>query len=458
MSLSSLTAISPVDGRYHPKTKALSAMFSEFGLMHFRVQIEIHWFRALAREPNIAEVPELSTHADNLLQQIIDDFSLSDAERIKNIEKTTNHDVKAIEYFIKEKIAGNAELAPLTEFIHFACTSEDINNLAYGLMLKTARQQVMLPAMDDIIHLLSQLADSQADTPMLSHTHGQPASPTTMGKEIANVVHRLRRQRQQVANVMLMGKINGAVGNYNAHIAAYPDVDWLALSQGFVTSQGLTWQSHTTQIEPHDYIAELAHAIARFNTIIIDLARDIWGYIGKHYFTQKLIAGEVGSSTMPHKVNPIDFENAEGNCGLANALFNYFATTLPVSRWQRDLTDSTLLRNLGVAFAHSSIAYQSLTKGLAKLQIDAATMQADLDANWEVLAEALQTVMRRYQVENPYEQLKHLTRGHQITADGLQQFIDQLAIPETVKQQLLALTPANYLGLASTLARQHDES
>jgi adenylosuccinate lyase len=458
MSLSSLTAISPVDGRYHPKTKALSAMFSEFGLMHFRVQIEINWFRALAQEPNIAEVPSLSIHADNLLQQIIDDFSLSDAERIKNIEKTTNHDVKAIEYFIKEKIASNAELAPLTEFIHFACTSEDINNLAYGLMLKTARQQVMLPAMDGIIHLLSQLADSLASTPMLSHTHGQPASPTTMGKEIANVVHRLRRQRQHVANVTLMGKINGAVGNYNAHVAAYPDVDWLMLSQAFVTSQGLAWQSHTTQIEPHDYIAELAHAIARFNTIIIDLARDIWGYIGKHYFTQKLIAGEVGSSTMPHKVNPIDFENAEGNCGLANALFNYFATTLPVSRWQRDLTDSTLLRNLGVAFAHSSIAYQSLTKGLTKLKIDPATIQADLNANWEVLAEALQTVMRRYHVENPYEQLKELTRGQQITATGLQQFINQLTIPETVKQELLSLTPANYLGLATTLAKQHDES
>ncbi len=451
MSLSTLTAISPIDGRYHAKTQALSPIFSEFGLMHARVRIEVEWFRLLARTSTIVEVPPLSSQADRLLQNIIDDFNLSDAERIKNIEKTTNHDVKAIEYFIKQKIGSHAELAPRVEFIHFACTSEDINNLAYALMFKAARQQVILPAADELIQTLDRLAQSLASIPMLSHTHGQPASPTTIGKELANVVQRLRRQRQQIANVALMGKINGAVGNYNAHLIAYPEVDWLTLSQSLVESLDLTWQSHTTQIEPHDYIAELAHAIQRFNTILIDLARDIWGYISKHYFTQRMVEGEIGSSTMPHKVNPIDFENAEGNCGLANALFQHLAATLPISRWQRDLTDSTLLRNVGVAFAHSSIAYQSLMKGLAKLQINPRALQADLSTNWEVLAEALQTVMRRYAVENAYEQLKQLTRGRQITVEQLQQFIDQLNIPLEAKQQLAQLTPETYIGLAQSL-------
>jgi Adenylosuccinate lyase (EC 4.3.2.2) len=453
MPLSTLTAISPVDGRYAARTAELRAIFSEYGLIQHRVLVELRWLQALAAHPGIPEVPPFSDSANRWLDQILAEFGLTDAERIKEIERTTNHDVKAVEYFIKERIAGNAELSAVAEFVHFACTSEDINNLAYGLMVRAARERVLLPQMDALIEAIRALAHRYADQPMLSRTHGQSATPTTLGKELANVVHRLRAQRAQVAEVALLGKINGAVGNYNAHRVAYPEVDWPALAQSFVESLGLNWNPYTTQIEPHDYLAELCDGLARFNTILIDLCRDLWGYISLGYFRQRTIAGEVGSSTMPHKVNPIDFENAEGNLGLANALFGYFSSKLPISRWQRDLTDSTVLRNLGVGLAHLSIAFQSIQKGLGKLEADPERLTADLDANWEVLAEPIQTVMRRHGVEQPYQRLKELTRGRRISAEALTAFVDTLEISDSAKAELKALTPASYIGEAAALAR-----
>jgi adenylosuccinate lyase len=454
IELSELTAISPVDGRYGSKTAAFRDLFSEFGLIKHRVLVEIRWFQALASHPEISEVPELDNDAMNVLNGIVDNFSLSDAQRIKDIEATTNHDVKAVEYFLKEKVQGNAALQASNEFLHFACTSEDINNLSHGLMLKTGRDDVLLPAMDEIIENLTKQALEFAAQPMLSRTHGQTASPTTVGKELANVVYRLRKQRDQVAEIQIVGKANGAVGNYNAHICAYPEIDWPAFSQQFIESIGLQINPFTIQIEPHDYMAEMFDAISRFNTILIDLSRDIWAYISNAYFKQKTIAGEIGSSTMPHKVNPIDFENAEGNLGIANALLNHLSLKLPISRWQRDLTDSTVLRNLGVGFAHSLIAYQSLIKGLNKLEINAEVIEADLNSSWEVLAEPIQTVMRRYGIENPYEKLKELTRGKTITQQAFQEFIQTLDIPEKARDQLLTLTPHNYIGNAVEQTRK----
>jgi len=453
MELTSLTAVSPVDGRYARNTEGLRPIFSEFGLIRHRALVEVRWLQALAAHPDIPEVPALGEHANNVLNAIVEKFSEDDARRVKNIERTTNHDVKAVEYFLKEKIAGNEALETISEFFHFACTSEDINNLAYGLMLKEARGQVLLPLLDELIAAIVAVAQTTAELPMLSRTHGQPASPTTLGKEMANVVYRLRRQREQIAGVELLGKINGAVGNYNAHIAAYPDIDWPAFAESFVSSLGLKWNPYTIQIEPHDYIAELFDAIARFNVILIDFARDVWGYISLAYFKQKTVAGEVGSSTMPHKVNPIDFENAEGNFGVANAIFDHLAMKLPISRWQRDLSDSTVLRNLGVGIAHSVIGYASLLRGIGKLEANPLRLQQDLDACWEVLAEAVQTVMRRYGIEEPYEKLKELTRGKGIDAESLRAFIESLDIPAHAKQQLAALTPARYLGNAADQAR-----
>lgn len=453
LELSGLTAISPVDGRYGSKTAALRSIFSEYGLIRHRVLVEVRWLQALAAHPGIAEVPEFSTPANARLEAIAAEFSLDDAGRVKEIERTTNHDVKAVEYFLKECVAGNAELEAISEFIHFACTSEDINNLAHGLMLRAARESVLLPEMDAVIDLIRDLAHRHAEVPMLARTHGQPASPTTLGKEMANFVHRLRAQRDALAAVDILGKINGAVGNYNAHLVAYPEVDWPGFAQRFVESLGLTWNAYSTQIEPHDYMAELFDALARCNTILLDFSRDLWGYIALGYFKQRPVAGEVGSSTMPHKVNPIDFENAEGNLGLANALLGHLAAKLPVSRWQRDLTDSTVLRNLGVGIAHTSIALQSVQKGIGKLEADTERMTADLDANWEVLAEPIQTLMRRWGVEQPYERLKTLTRGRHISADALAEFVDGLAIPAAAKAQLKALTPASYIGNAAEQAR-----
>ena len=450
---SPLTALSPLDGRYASKVGSLRPIFSEFGLMHCRVRVEIAWLIALADHPQISEVPPLSAAARAFLTAIADDFSESCGERIKAIERTTNHDVKAVEYFIKEKIADHAELAQAKEFVHFACTSEDINNLAYGLMLRDARQTVLMPALGDVAASLRALAHGQAGQPMLSRTHGQTASPTTLGKEIANVVARLERQMAQIAAVPLTGKINGAVGNYNAHAVAYPDVDWPTFAQGFVENIGLVFNPYTTQIEPHDCVAEIGDALRRANTVLIDLARDVWGYISLGYFRQKLKEGEVGSSTMPHKVNPIDFENAEGNFGLANALFEHFSAKLPISRWQRDLTDSTVLRALGTAFGHTLIALDSLAKGLGKLEVNPQRLDADLDAAWEVLAEAVQTVMRRHGLPNPYEQLKALTRGQGITQASMRGFIQSLELPAEAKQRLLALSPGSYVGLAGALAR-----
>ena len=448
----SLTALSPLDGRYAGKTAALRPVFSEAGLMHRRVVVELRWLLALAGEPGIAEVPPLSQAARAALLAIGDAFSEADGERIKEIERTTNHDVKAVEYFIKEKVAGNTELAAAKEFIHFACTSEDINNLAYALMLRDARDGVLLPALDGVIAKLRDLAHAHAALPMLSRTHGQTASPTTLGKEIANVLARLERQRRQIAAVELTGKINGAVGNYNAHVTAYPEVDWPAFARRFVEDLGLVFNPYTTQIEPHDCIAEIGDAVRRANTILIDFARDVWGYISLGYFRQVLKAGEVGSSTMPHKVNPIDFENAEGNFGLANALFEHFSAKLPISRWQRDLTDSTVLRALGTAFGHTLIALDALLRGLNKLNANPDRLAADLDASWEVLAEAVQTVMRRYGLPEPYEQLKALTRGHGITREALREFVGKLELPAEARQRLLDLTPASYTGLARELA------
>ena len=453
MDLTSLTAVSPVDGRYAGKTESLRPIFSEYGLIRHRVLVEIRWLQALAAHQGIPEVSPLGTHATKVLDDVFNDFGEGDARRVKNIERTTNHDVKAVEYFLKEKIAGNAELEAVSEFIHFACTSEDINNLAYALMLREARGQVLLPLMDQVISAISALAQTNADLPLLARTHGQPATPTTLGKEMANVAFRLRRQREQLAQVPMLGKINGAVGNYNAHLVAYPEVDWQALAENFVTGLGLDWNPYTTQIEPHDYIAEMFDAIARYNTVLIDFARDVWGYISLGYFKQRTIAGEVGSSTMPHKVNPIDFENAEGNLGIANALFDHLAAKLPVSRWQRDLSDSTVLRNLGVGVAHTVIALESLLRGIGKLEPNPLRTAEDLDATWEVLAEAVQTVMRRYGIEKPYEKLKELTRGKGIDADSMRTFIDTLDIPADAKQRLRDLTPGRYIGNAVEQAR-----
>jgi adenylosuccinate lyase len=453
MELSTLTAVSPVDGRYGSKTAGLRSIFSEYGLIRHRVLVEVRWLQSLAAHPGIPEVPALSSHANAVLDGIVDNFGIEDAQRVKNIERTTNHDVKAVEYFLKEKITGNTELEAVSEFIHFACTSEDINNLSHGLMLREGRGQVLLPQLDDVIEAIRRLAHEHAELPMLSRTHGQPASPTTLGKEMANVVHRLRRQRDQIAGIELLGKINGAVGNYNAHLATYPELDWPGHARQFVESLGLVWNPYTIQIEPHDYMAELFDAVARANNILVDFCRDVWGYVSIGYFKQKTVAGEVGSSTMPHKVNPIDFENAEGNLGLANALFDHLAIKLPISRWQRDLTDSTVLRNMGVGLAYTSIALQSLLRGIGKLEADQQRLRADLLANWEVLAEPIQTVMRRYGVDKPYERLKELTRGQSVNQEGLRAFIDGLDLPDTAKAALKALTPAHYLGNAAQQAR-----
>lgn len=453
MELTALTAISPVDGRYGDKVRVFREIFSEYGLIRNRVTVEIRWLQKLAAHPGIPEVPAFSPEASRVLDGIVSDFSLADAEAIKTIERTTNHDVKAVEYFIKEKIASVPELHAVTEFVHFACTSEDINNLSHGLMLHEGLHHGLLPAMDRIMDELAGLAHQYADQPMLSRTHGQTASPTTVGKEFANVVHRLRRQARKIARVELLGKINGAVGNYNAHLVAYPDVDWAANAREFVESLGLIWNPYTTQIEPHDCIAELYDNIARFNTILVDLDRDIWGYISLGYFKQRTVAGEVGSSTMPHKVNPIDFENSEGNLGIANAILGHLSAKLPISRWQRDLTDSTVLRNLGVGFAHSLIAYEATLKGLGKLELNAARLDEDLNHAWEVLAEPIQTVMRRYNIEKPYEKLKELTRGKAMTPELIHSFVSSLEIPEAAKAELLALTPGNYTGNAGHQAR-----
>ncbi|GAB2580556.1 adenylosuccinate lyase [Nitrincola alkalisediminis] len=452
MELSALTAISPVDGRYGSKTADLRSFFSEYGLIRFRVEVEIRWLQQLAAHPQIDEVPSLSQDANTLLNQIVSDFNETDAARIKAIESRTNHDVKAVEYFIKEKISDNAELNSITEFVHFACTSEDINNLSHALMLKNGTA-LLLDQMRAVTDAIVKLAHQHAELPMLSRTHGQTASPTTVGKEMANVAYRLQRQIKQIEAVEFLGKINGAVGNYNAHLSAYPSIDWAANAKGFIEGLGLSFNPFTTQIEPHDYIAELFDAVCRFNTILIDFDRDVWGYISLGYFKQKTVAGEVGSSTMPHKVNPIDFENSEGNLGIANAIMQHLAQKLPVSRWQRDLTDSTVLRNLGVGFGHSLIAYQASLKGISKLEANPQRLHEDLDNAWEVLAEPIQTVMRRYAIEEPYEKLKDLTRGQAMTRDTLQAFIATLEIPDSAKTELLALTPSTYIGNAISQAK-----
>ncbi|MDU0114816.1 adenylosuccinate lyase [Psychrosphaera aquimarina] len=448
MQLSALTAISPVDGRYGSKAEELRPIFSEFGLVKYRVVVEVRWLQKLATTSAIKEVPNFSDEANALLNAIVDNFCEADAQRVKDIEATTNHDVKAVEYFLKEKVADNAELTAVNEFIHFACTSEDINNLSHGLMLSAAREDVVLPYCDKILSELKRLANEYKSMPMMCRTHGQPATPSTMGKEMANVYVRLQRQRDQIAKVEMLGKINGAVGNYNAHISAYPEHNWHKHAEEFVTSLGLTFNPFTTQIEPHDYIAEIFDAMARFNTILIDFDRDIWGYIAMGHFKQKTIAGEIGSSTMPHKVNPIDFENSEGNLGIANAIYGHLATKLPVSRWQRDLTDSTVLRTLGVGVAHSIIAYQATLKGISKLEVNAQSLLDELDNNWELLAEPIQTVMRRYGIEKPYEKLKDLTRGKKVNQQVMAEFIDGLELSDAVKAELKLLTPANYIGRA----------
>jgi adenylosuccinate lyase len=454
MKLSPLTAISPIDGRYGSKTTELRPFVSEYGLIHHRVIVEIEWLKALASHPEITEVPAFSENAITYLNSIKVNFNEADAQHVKDIESKINHDVKAIEYFIKEKLEKLDELNAISEFVHFACTSEDINNLSHALILKGSCEKIILPEMDRLIAMISDLAIDYAAIPMLARTHGQPASPTTVGKELANVVARLQRQRQQTAASPLLGKINGAVGNYNAHLSAYPDIDWQELAEKFVVSLGLEWNPYTTQIEPHDNVAELFDAIARFNTIVLDFDRDIWAYISNGYFKQKMISGEVGSSTMPHKVNPIDFENSEGNIGIANALLNHMSAKLPVSRWQRDLTDSTVLRNEGVALAYSLLAWKSTLRGCGKLEVNEERLQSDLMANWEVLAEPIQTVMRRYAIEEPYEKLKALTRGKGITRETLKNFIKQLEIPETARKELLNLTPATYTGNAEQQAKE----
>jgi adenylosuccinate lyase len=453
MNLSSLTAISPLDGRYGDKTSELKPIFSEFGLMRFRVQVEIRWLQALAVQNDIEEVTALTDDANALLNNISDNFSETDALRIKEIESTTNHDVKAVEYFIKEKIAGNKELEKVSEFIHFACTSEDINNLSHALMLKESHDSVMRPALMDIINAITALTVKYADQAMLARTHGQTASPTTLGKEMGVFAHRLNRQLTQLDEIDFIGKINGAVGNFNAHLSAYPDVDWPTFSKSFVESLGLQWNPHTTQIESHDYMAEYFQAMSRFNIILVDFCRDIWGYISLGYFKQRAIDGEIGSSTMPHKVNPIDFENAEGNLGLSNCLLNHLAEKLPISRWQRDLTDSTTIRNNGTGIAYALLAYKSCLKGISKLETNPEVLANDLDNAWEVLAEPVQTVMRRYGIEKPYEKLKELTRGQSINAETLHNFINSLDIPATEKDRLLKLTPATYIGNAAEQAK-----
>lgn len=452
---SALTALSPLDGRYASKTRALADCFSEYGLIRHRFLVEVRWLIHLSHRPELPEIPPFSAMGENVLVGLIDDFSHADAAAIKSIESTTNHDVKAVEYFLKEQLTVHDEFAKIGEFVHFACTSEDINNLSYALMLETARRESLLPGIDEVILKLKALAEELAEVPMLSRTHGQAATPTTLGKELSNFVARLEAACDQLASVSIKGKLNGAVGNFSAHYAAYPEVDWADIAQEFVESLGVEYLPLTTQIEPHDYIAELCHAIARLNTILIDLDRDIWGYISLGYFRQRPVAGEVGSSTMPHKVNPIDFENSEGNLGLANALLNHFAEKLPISRWQRDLSDSTVLRNLGSALGYCAIAYASTSKGLGKLVVDENALNADLEDAWEILAEPIQTVMRRYGVPEPYEKLKELTRGQtQITKERLHRFIEDLPIPDSAKSQLLELTPASYLGNAVAATRK----
>ena len=451
LELKELTAISPIDGRYARHTAALRELLSEYGLIRFRVLVELRWFQWLASEPAIPELPPLSEQQCKAIDELIDGFNIDDAKQVKAIEATTNHDVKAIEYLVKEKLSTVDGLAPYIEFVHFACTSEDINNLSHGLMLQGAMESSIEPLMKDVIEAIASLAKEHAATPMLSRTHGQVASPTTMGKELANVVARLKRQLATVQNTPLLGKINGAVGNYNAHVSAYPDVDWLSLSEQFVTHLGLTWNPYTTQIEPHDYIAELFQAICRFNTILLDFDRDIWSYISIGYFRQKKIEGETGSSTMPHKVNPIDFENSEGNLGLANALLSHLAEKLPVSRWQRDLTDSTVLRNVGVGLSYSLIAYNSALKGIGKLELNQAALAKDLEQSWEVLAEPIQTIMRKHGIAEPYEKLKAMTRGESLSQERIVSMLDELDLPEAVKTDILSLTPANYIGEAQRL-------
>tara|TARA_R110002167_G_scaffold88523_16_gene238808 strand:+ start:5595 stop:6971 length:1377 start_codon:yes stop_codon:yes gene_type:complete len=456
MNLTALSAISPIDGRYGDKSAELRTIFSEFGLLKYRVIVEVRWLQQLASTSAILEVPTFSQAANDFLDNIANNFNIDDAQRIKDIERTTNHDVKAVEYFLKEKVANQPELHAVNEFIHFACTSEDINNLSHALMLSEARDKVILPYCDKLISELKRLAIELKSVAMMARTHGQPATPTTMGKEMANVMIRLQRQRAQIANVDILGKINGAVGNYNAHMVAYPEFDWHQFAGSFVESLGIKWNAFTTQIEPHDYIAELFDAIARFNTILLDFDRDVWGYIALGHFKQRTVAGEIGSSTMPHKVNPIDFENSEGNLGLANAMFAHLAAKLPVSRWQRDLTDSTVLRNLGVGVAYSLIAYQAALKGISKLQVNEQSLLDELDNNWELLAEPVQTVMRRHGIEKPYEKLKELTRGKKVNQQIMADFIDSLDLPEAVKTQLKGLTPANYIGRAVAFVEQLD--
>ncbi len=453
MKVSTLRAISPADGRYADKVSGLRDIFSEYGLIRFRVLVEVRWLQCLADEPEVKELGPLSSVMKDVLNNIVDAFSPDDAERVKKIEATTNHDVKAVEYFIRERLGEGPETQPLKDFLHFSCTSEDINNLSYALMLRSARSSVLAPQMRDLRNKLKSMAHAHADVAMLSRTHGQTASPTTMGKELANVVARLERIEKQFATVEILGKFNGAVGNYNAHAVTYPDIDWQALSHRFIESLGLQPNPYTTQIEPHDWTAEYCHALVRYNTVLIDFARDIWGYISLGYFKQRVARDEVGSSTMPHKVNPIDFENAEGNLGMANALLSHFAEKLPVSRWQRDLTDSTVQRNLGVAVSYLVIALQSLQKGVGKLQLNEAAIHADVSEAWEVLAEAVQTVMRRYGIPNPYEKLKALTRGQTVSKEVLLDFVQSLEIPDDEKQRLLKLTPETYIGLAAEQAR-----
>lgn len=451
MELSTLTAISPIDGRYSDKVSALRCIFSEYGLLKFRVKIEVRWLQKLASCAEIKEVSSFDANTNIILDKIIEEFSKEDAKRIKAIERRINHDVKAVEYFLKEKVASISELHAVSEFIHFACSSEDINNLAYALMLQNARQHVILPFWRKIINKIKNLALEYRSIPILSRTHGQPATPSTVGKEFANVAYRMERQFSQLTHVDIMGKINGAVGNYNAHYIAYPEIDWRSLSEDFVTSLGVTWNPYTTQIEPHDYIAELFGCMVRFNTILIDFDRDVWGYVALNYFKQKTTSTEIGSSTMPHKINPIDLENSEGNLGLANAMLGHLASKLPISRWQRDLTDSTVLRNLGVGLSYSLIAYESTIKGISKLEVNQEYLLDELDHNWEVLAEPIQTLMRRYGIEKPYEKLKELTHGKRVDANDIQKFIDSLKLPEKEKARLKAITPANYIGCAADL-------
>ena len=447
---SPLLSLSPLDGRYRAKCEELNPYFSEFGLIKYRLIIEIAWLKALCKYPEIEELRGIDTQN---LDDLINNFNVEDAQRIKDIEKTTNHDVKAIEYFIKEKFEGKEHLEPLFEFIHFACTSEDINNLAYSLILKDGRELVLLPVMQEISNRIAAMASSYSDQPMLSRTHGQPATPTTVGKEFANFVYRLRRQIKRVTECEILGKMNGAVGNFNAHMVSYPDIDWESFSKEFIESLGIKYNPYTTQIEPHDYIAELMDSFSRFNSILLDFNRDIWGYISLNYFKQALISGEIGSSTMPHKVNPIDFENSEGNLGLANSIFGHLSSKLPISRWQRDLTDSTVLRNLGTGFGYSLLAYRSNLRGLSKLELNTEIIDRDIDECWEILAEPIQTVMRRYNITNPYEKLKELTRGKEIDESTLKEFISKLEIPGEAKRMLMNLTPRSYLGNAVSKAK-----